>query len=183
MGRIESGKVLMELKPVSVNGLIERSIEPLRGTFSEHGIALHMEPAADDPVVSADANRIGHVLVNLLANALRHTPAGGTVTVGIRSRPNAATAQGAEDQAAGSNDVENIECYVSDTGAGIPAEYADRVFEKFFRVPGQPSDSGTGLGLAIAKDIVEAHDGRIAVDTSEGRGSTFRFTLKRWNGE
>ena len=67
---------------------------------------------------------------------------------------------------------------VADTGRGIPKQYLGRVFERFFRVPGQSGESGVGLGLAIAKDIVEAHGGQIAVESEEGRGTTFAFTLQ-----
>jgi signal transduction histidine kinase len=70
-----------------------------------------------------------------------------------------------------------VEFAVSDDGEGIPRQYVGRVFEKFFRAPGQPGDSGTGLGLAIVKDIVEAHGGRVSAESDAGRGTTFRFTL------
>jgi len=76
-------------------------------------------------------------------------------------------------------DGESVKFSVEDTGAGIPKEYQDRIFERFFRVPGQSSASGAGLGLAICKDIVEAHGGRISVETREGKGSKFTFALQR----
>ena len=68
---------------------------------------------------------------------------------------------------------------VDDTGKGIPAQYRNRIFEQFFRVPDEKSEPGAGLGLAIAREIVEAHGGTISVESSEGTGSTFTFTLKR----
>ena len=68
---------------------------------------------------------------------------------------------------------------VSDTGKGIPGQYLPRIFEQFFRVPGQGERAGAGLGLAIVKEIVEAHGGTISVESHEGKGSTFTFTLKR----
>jgi signal transduction histidine kinase len=77
------------------------------------------------------------------------------------------------------DDGEHVEFFVSDNGVGIAREHLPRIFEKFFRVPGQPGDSGTGLGLALAKDIIEAHGGRIVVESVEGHGTTFRFTLPR----
>ena len=75
--------------------------------------------------------------------------------------------------------MDGVEFTVSDTGPGIPHEYLHRVFEKFFRVPGQPGESGAGLGLAIVKDVIEAHGGAVNVESTPGRGTTFRFTLRR----
>jgi PAS domain S-box-containing protein len=162
MGRLESGRGLVDVRPVRASELVERSIEPLRAAFRDANVTLEYGPAADaaDEPVLADASRIGHVFANLLTNALRYTPAGGSVRVGLR--------------AAG----DHVEFSVSDTGPGIPRQYLYRVFEKFFRVPGQPGESGSGLGLAIVKDVVEAHGGHVGVESTEGRGATFRFTLR-----
>ncbi len=109
----------------------------------------------------ADAARIGHVFANLLNNSLRHTPSGGHVQVGART------------------DGSFVEFTVADDGMGIPKQYAHRIFEKFFRVPGQPGSTGSGLGLALSKDIVEAHGGQIRADPANGRGTIVRFTLRR----
>jgi signal transduction histidine kinase len=111
--------------------------------------------------VLADPTRVRHVLVNLLNNALKYTRPGGHVLVSAASLE----ADGV------------VEFVVRDDGTGIPRQYVGRVFEKFFRAPGQPGDSGTGLGLAIVKDIVEAHGGRVSAESDAGRGTTFRFTL------
>ncbi|MCK9196242.1 MAG: cell wall metabolism sensor histidine kinase WalK, partial [Syntrophales bacterium] len=72
-----------------------------------------------------------------------------------------------------------VHFFVTDTGSGIPRQFIDRIFEQFFRVPDQKSETGTGLGLAIAKEIVEAHGGAISVESREGEGTTFSFTLKK----
>ncbi len=130
--------------------------------FKEHGVALDVEPC--DPgstrtLVMADPIRVGHVLVNLLINALHYTPPDGSVGIALLSN------------------ADGVEFAVADSGAGIPAQYLHRVFEKFFRVPGQTGVGGSGLGLAIAQDIIKAHGGRITVESDEGQGSTFRFTL------
>jgi signal transduction histidine kinase len=133
--------------------------------FEEQHVVLRIDdqlPA--DLVVSADATRIGHVFSNLLANALRYTPSGGEVRIAAE-RESDSTADA-------------IEIRVSDTGSGIPRQYLSRVFEKFFRVPSQSGGGGAGLGLAIVKDIIEAHGGRISIDSEEGRGTTVRFTLR-----
>lgn len=160
MARIESGKALMELQPYSPAELANRAAELLRPVFESQEISLEVAVPPDLPKVFADPMRIGHVLSNLLHNALRHTPAGGHVRI------------------SGQRVDEWIELSVSDDGAGIPRQYLYRVFEKFFRAPGQQGSSGSGLGLAIAKDIVEAHGGKIRVDSAVGRGTVFAFTLR-----
>lgn len=161
MARIESGRALMELQPVAPSVLAWRAAESLRGAFDSQQVELSVEACGDLPLVNADPTRISHVLINLLNNSLRYTPAGGHVR--IWARP-------ADDW---------IEMGVSDDGAGISRQFLPRVFEKFFRAPGQQGSSGSGLGLSIAKDIVEAHGGRIRVESAEGKGSTFAFTLRR----
>jgi signal transduction histidine kinase len=74
---------------------------------------------------------------------------------------------------------EQVEFSVSDTGKGIPEQYLSRIFDPFFRVPGQEADTGTGLGLSIVKEIIEAHGGTVSVKSKTGEGTTFSFTLKR----
>jgi signal transduction histidine kinase len=109
--------------------------------------------------VSVDRERIGLVFSNLVANALRYSPRGGTVKV------TAVEGEGA------------VRFEVADSGPGIPPEYLDRIFEKFFRVPGAPS-GGVGLGLYLSREIVEAHGGRIGVESAPGLGSRFWFTVR-----
>lgn len=157
MSRIESGRALMELEPIEANELIRRSVEPLAGMFQDIELKLAIE--AGLPHVMADPLRIGHVFANLLMNALRHTPAGGQVTV--------------EASALG----KFVQFVVRDTGGGIPRQYLHRAFEKFFRVPGQSSATGSGLGLAIVKDVVDSHRGQVRIDSKMGSGTTVAFTL------
>ena len=163
MSRIESGRALMDLQPIRPNDLVKRSLEPLTGMIQSQQVELqlHLEPGL--PEVLADATRIGHVFANLVVNALRHTPAGGRITVSARALD------------------EGVEFSVQDSGSGIPREHLHRVFEKFFRVPGQPGP-GSGLGLAIARDVVEAHSGQIRATSTEGAGARFAFTLRRADG-
>ena len=116
-------------------------------------------------MVRADPDKIVWVISNLLGNALRYTPRGGTVTAGARK--------------AGE---QTVEVYVRDTGQGITPEDQTRIFHRFVQVRGskvQTLPGGAGLGLAISKEIVEAHQGRIWVESQPGRGSTFIFTLQR----
>jgi signal transduction histidine kinase len=109
--------------------------------------------------VLADPTRLGTALTNLLDNALTYTDAGGRILL---------TAGPCK---------EGVELTVADTGAGIPPEYLDHVFEKFFRIPGQSEGGGTGLGLAIVREIVLAHGGTIRCSSEPGLGATFRITL------
>ena len=112
----------------------------------------------DDLVVYADAGLLRRVFQNLIANAIAYTPRG-EVVIGARQF-------GAEG---------SFECWVSDNGAGIPPERLEKVFDKSETDPGK--EGGSGLGLAIVKTFVEAHDGKVSVESKEGLGSTFRFTL------
>ena len=163
MGRIESGKALMEIRPTDSGELAAAAVDANRSSFAAKRIDLSLEASDHSPAVMADATRIGHVLQNLLNNALKYTAENGRVEVAIEEEASNGWVQFA----------------VIDDGCGIPRQFVSRVFDKFFRVPGQAGDSGTGLGLAIVKDIVEAHGGRIWVESREGRGTTFRFVLPR----
>ena len=161
MSRIESGKALMELRPVEPGQLVEHGVESLQPAFASQNVAIRVTVPLDLPLVRADATRIGHVFANLLNNSLRHTPPGGHVEIGARA------------------DGSFVEFTVADDGMGIPKQYAHRIFEKFFRVPGQAGSTGSGLGLALSKDIVEAHGGQIRADPANGHGTIVRFTLLR----
>jgi PAS domain S-box-containing protein len=161
ISRIESGKARMSFTAVSPKVIAVEAIEHLAAAFQDGGISLKTDLPNDLPEVMADATRIVHVFDNLLSNALKHTSAGGAVTISAQA------------------DETWVVFSVADTGAGIPQEYLKNIFEQFFRVPGQQAQAGAGLGLAIAREIVEAHGGTIAVESTEGEGSTFKVTLKR----
>jgi two-component system, NtrC family, sensor histidine kinase KinB len=161
ISRIESGRTEMDFRPEAPRAIVIEQVEIFRTEAKDRGIALKMEVPDDLPEVLADRALIGHVLANLLFNAIKYTTAGGEISVSAEC-------------------LEEMVCFaVSDTGRGIPARYLDRVFEQFFRVPGQDVGAGEGLGLAIAKEIVEAHGGTIAVQSKEGQGSVFTFCLRR----
>ncbi len=160
IGRIASGKARMDLRPVPPIDLVVREMEAYRPAARDGGVSLVVDLPATLPQVWVDPARIAHVFANLLSNALKYTPPGGKVTL-------SAKAEG-----------EFVRFQVSDTGAGIPEKYHPRIFEQFFRVPDQGPGTGVGLGLAIVKDIVEAHGGAVGVESREGKGSTFHFTLR-----
>lgn len=161
ISHIESGRMRMDFRSESPRTLVLPPVESFRSTAKERGITLKMEVPDDLPPVVADSAQVGHVLANLLSNALKYTSPGGEVAISAES-------------------AEDTVCFaVSDTGRGIPPQYLDRVFEQFFRVPGQEAGVGEGLGLAIAKEIVEAHGGTINAKSREGEGSVFTFCLRQ----
>ena len=160
IGRIASGKARMDLRPVPPIDLVSREMEAYRPAARDGGVSLVVDLPATLPQVWVDPARVAHVFANLLSNALKYTPPGGKVIL-------SAKAEG-----------EFVRFQVSDTGVGIPEKYLPRIFEQFFRVPDQGPGTGVGLGLAIVKDIVEAHGGTVGVESREGTGSTFHFTLR-----
>lgn len=162
LSRLESRAVSMEPSAVRLDDLVAEALSRMRPQAEGHRIALRA--ASTQAVVAmADRDRILQVITNLLDNAIKFTPEGGTVevTVGIT----------------GGEAVVSV----ADTGRGIPADDLTRIFDRFYRVDRSRSRGagGTGLGLAIAKYIVEAHGGRIAVTSRVNAGSTFTFTLPR----
>ncbi|HEX6347850.1 MAG TPA: HAMP domain-containing sensor histidine kinase [Candidatus Dormibacteraeota bacterium] len=148
----EAGALVLNREPVDLALLVHEVLAAQPASE----VALREDLPADLPHPDADPVRLRAVLNNLVANALRHTPAGGSVTVSARR-------QGG-----------GIEVSVSDTGEGIPPELLPRIFERFVR---GPSSRGSGLGLAIAKDVVEAHGGTIAAQSQPGKGTVIRFTI------
>jgi len=159
LSRIESGQVPVRLTPVALGDVVIPAVERLRPQAVRAGLALTVEVDPQGPLVLADTERIQQVVTNLVHNAIKFTPAGGSVRV---------YAVVGEDEAT---------VLVQDTGVGIPSEDLARIFERFYKADRARTGGGTGLGLAIAKHIVQAHGGTIGAESVEGRGSTFHFTL------
>jgi two-component system, OmpR family, phosphate regulon sensor histidine kinase PhoR len=161
LARIEAGKLEVEFFPVGLMELIEGCAETTLLKASRKQITLEIEVPSGLPPVRGDAGLLRDVLQNLLDNAIQYTPAGGHIHV-------TAAAQGRE-----------AVINVSDTGIGIPTSDRERIFERFYRVDAARSREagGTGLGLSIAKHIVEAHNGRLSVDSVIGEGSKFSFSV------
>ena len=160
MSRIESGRIEIYPLPTSVGVLAENAVEQFQAEADAKGVRLSADITIPEVRVLADHERVGHIFSNLINNALRHTQREGSVTLG------ASVTNGA------------VRFTVTDTGKGIPKEYQERIFEKFFQVP-ESGPKGTGLGLYIAKEIVRGHGGDIGVESEPGKGSTFWFTLPR----
>lgn len=155
---IEAGRLSVDRQPVQVDAMLLESAEMFAPVAADHGVQLRTDVAEDLPLVLADRARVLQVLSNLLGNAVRYAPRGGTVTLGAGR---------------GAGEV----CVrVSDTGPGIAPEHREHVFDRFWRVSAQRR-AGAGLGLAIARGIVEAHGGRIWAEGEPGEGTTLQFTL------
>ncbi|MEO7589239.1 MAG: HAMP domain-containing sensor histidine kinase [Arachnia sp.] len=158
---VEERRYSLRLQPVHVKEVLTTAEASAARAFQEHGVTLTCN-TPHDCVVMGDPDRLQEVLANLLDNALRHTPAGGRVTL---------------DATCGEN---TAQVTVTDTGEGIAAGHLPRIFERFYRVDSGRSRSagGSGIGLAITRALVEAHGGRIRVESAgSGSGSTFAITL------
>jgi signal transduction histidine kinase len=162
ISRMESGRAQYQFQPMAPRDIVAQAVGPLRGAMAEKALQLEVQVEPTLPQVMADPQAVGSVLTNLLGNALKFSPQGGRLCV-------SAQVEG-----------DSVAFKVSDNGPGIPEEYSQRIFERFFRVPSGHGPSGAGLGLAIAKEVVEAHGGTIQLCRSNGAGSTFRFTLRRY---
>ena len=158
---VEAGKVELEFQPVAAGELIRSCVETTRLRAEQKHQSLQAECPADLPPARGDARRLQEVLQNLLDNAVQYTLPGGRITVQARATEGA------------------VVITVSDTGIGIPQADQARIFERFYRVDVARSREvgGTGLGLSIARHIVEAHGGRIWVESTVGQGSDFHFSL------
>jgi signal transduction histidine kinase len=166
LSRIEAGRMELRRCPLAVADLVDEVAVTVRPLAEEKRIHVARDVGPGLPAAWADPARVRQVLMNLVGNALKFTPAGGRVVLGARAAAN------------GTGMGRWIEVSVADTGIGIPPEEHDRIFEEFQQVPGvEGEDQGTGLGLALAKRIVELHGGAIRVLSAPGRGSTFAFTL------
>jgi two-component system phosphate regulon sensor histidine kinase PhoR len=161
LSRIEAGQLALEFQPVSLHQLVDACIETALVKTEPRHLTLDVILPPDLPEVRGDASRLREVLQNLLDNAAQYTPPGGRIEVSALR-----TGQ-------------QVVVTVADTGIGIPQAEQGRIFERFYRVDADRSREagGTGLGLSIARHIVEAHGGRIWVDSTVGEGSRFHFSL------
>jgi two-component system phosphate regulon sensor histidine kinase PhoR len=161
LSRIESGTARLLLDDVDMVRVAQASVERLRLFAERQGIVISLDLPRRVSPVRGDEDRLGQVLINLLHNAVKFSPNGGEVVVGVRE------------------DEGEIRTWVKDPGVGIPAEALSRIFERFYKVDQARvrGRGGTGLGLSIARHVVESHGGKIWAESVEGHGSTFFFTI------
>ncbi|MCI1185982.1 ATP-binding protein [Hymenobacter sp. DH14] len=167
MAKITSGKLELNPEPFDVSASIQEAVKPLSLQAIEKGIACVMHrPAAPYPTVVGDAHRLNQVLLNLVSNAIKFTPAGGQVLV-------------TSEAVAETTDALTLRFEVSDTGVGMAPEVVARIFESFTQAYADTARQfgGTGLGLSISRALVEQMNGNLTVDSTPGQGSTFAFTL------
>jgi signal transduction histidine kinase len=161
LAKLEAKDVTVEAEPFQVAELIQDVVQKFELDAERRRLCIRAEGSAELPFVKADIALVERVLQNLIDNALRHTPAGGSVTVITRARER------------------DVLITVADTGSGIPKDHLPHIFDRLYRVD-KSRDSrsgGAGLGLAIARQVIELHGGRITVESEPGRGTAFSFSL------
>jgi two-component system phosphate regulon sensor histidine kinase PhoR len=164
LGRIEAG-VGLERKPCHLGTILVEAVDGMRARATAKGQTLQLQPPEGVAVVAGDAALLRQVITNLVDNAIKYTPGGGNVTVGLAVHDGQAVIR------------------VTDTGIGIAPDDQVRLFEKFFRIRRRDTQDvpGTGLGLAIVKSIVERHGGRVWLESELNKGSTFYVSLPLGN--
>jgi signal transduction histidine kinase len=163
LSRVEARAYQLDIRPVDVSALVQTVTKRLAPRFESKRVSLELELTPDLPPVLADEDRAIQILTNLTGNALQYTPEEGRITISAKRL----------------ND--DVQISVRDTGIGIPPEHLSHIFDRFYRVDksrSRQSGGGSGIGLTIARALVEAHGGRICVESNgEGQGSTFTFAL------
>jgi signal transduction histidine kinase len=158
LSRIQSGRIEIHARAVEAGALLAHAAAEAAAAARGAGLELSVEAPPPPVPIQVDPERIGVVLANLLANAVRHTPPGGRVTARL--------AQAGD----------GVRFEVEDSGEGIPPQFQERIFERFFQVPGTKR-GGVGLGLYISREVVRAHGGEMGARSEVGKGSTFWFTI------
>ncbi len=159
LSRIESGDVPLAREAVDMIAVVSHAVIRLRAQAEKQEIRLEVEDEPVIPAITGDAQRLERAVLNLVHNAIKFTPRGGTVTVRVRS------------------DDAHVAVSVTDTGTGIDPADIPRVFERFYKADQSRHGGGTGLGLAVVKHTVEAHGGNVTVESQPGKGSTFTFAV------
>ncbi|MBI4461266.1 MAG: PAS domain-containing protein [Acidobacteria bacterium] len=161
LSKIEAGRMQLKLQPMSLFDSVQRSARTIKTYADGFNVTVEIDCPEALPEVWGDRDRLDQVVTNLLGNAVKFSPPGGTITVALRAYP----------------DV--VQCAVIDRGPGIPADELGRIFAKFHQSEGARRKGGTGLGLAIAQALVQQHKGKIWVESKLGEGSHFFFQIPR----
>ncbi len=161
IARLDAGVQALERGSLAIGPLVMETLAVLAPELEQQAVTVSTELPAELPLVYADADRVAEILLNLLDNALHHTPPSGHIEVSVARSGQA------------------VRLSIADSGPGVPAELRERIFERFFRAdPSRAAATGgTGLGLAIVRALVEAHGGAISVGERAGGGALFSFTL------
>lgn len=159
MAQMESGKIQLNIHPSDPKEIVDYALEAVHFQAEQKQIKLELTYDETPPVIDADVEKTAWVLVNLVSNAIRYSPENSKIIIEIKTNPR------------------TVLFSVQDFGKGIDKKYQDKIFDRYFQVPG--SKSGTGLGLAISKQFIEAQEGEIWVESAVGVGSKFNFTLNR----
>ncbi len=159
LSRIESGQIPLAREQVDIRAVLDRAVERLRSQAEKQQLALAFDEKNELPAVLGDPERLERAVMNLIHNAIKFTPAGGSIRVAAR-------------HANGSVFIQ-----ISDTGVGIPADDLPRIFERFYKGDRARGGGGTGLGLAVVKHTAQAHGGSVSVNSRQGEGSTFTLSL------
>lgn len=159
MAQVETGKLRLDVQPCLAADILEYAMQAVKVPCEQKQITILNRVNSDLPEILADMEKTAWVVINLLVNAIRYSPARGIITVSATINGN------------------YLRISISDQGPGIPEEYRERIFEKYFKEPGKPSTSATGLGLSIAREFMEAQHGKIGLASSGEQGSTFYLTI------
>lgn len=165
LSRVETGQLDLAPERLAARELLADAAEAFRGRFDRKGVALEVDAPASTETIHADPLRTEQVVANLLANALRHTPPGGRVTLSARRLPRG-----------------EVRFEVRDEGEGVAPEHLPRIFDRFYRADRSrrhAEGDGSGIGLTLVKELVERQGGRVGAQSVVGQGATFWFTLPR----
>jgi signal transduction histidine kinase len=161
LAKVEAGRMELELADISLSDSLQSGLTMHGERATREGISLSLSLTPDEITIQADDRKLRQVVFNLLSNAVKFTPSGGRVDVSAQLTDGI------------------VEVAVADTGSGIPPEDQELIFEEFGQARGDPNkrQEGTGLGLPLSQRFIELHGGRLWVESAQGAGSTFRFTL------
>lgn len=155
----ETGKIQLQIQRAKPQEIVEYALQAVNVQAEQKKIKMEVRYTGAVETVKADKEKTAWVLVNLLSNAIRYSPANGKIIIGVQEKGN------------------KIEFSVRDFGKGIEPQYRDKIFDRYFQVPGSDNESGTGLGLAISREFIEAQGGTIRMESEAGGGCTFIFSL------
>ena len=158
MSQVETGNIQLNIQPCQPKDILQYAVDAVKVQAEQKHVVLTVKTSSNLPSVKADKEKTAWVLINFLTNAIRYSSQNGEVTIELK------------------NDGDKVLFSVKDNGIGVDSKYINKIFDRYFQVPGT-SKTGTGLGLAISKEFIEAQGGTIHVESKYGKGSNFYFHL------